>query len=115
MLFQIPATIEDLEDKKDLVQDGKDFVKNGNNQRMKNVEAVLKNPFHFFRPGAQRVHEVYEVPPLLRPGAHQLQIGCVWYISSGKIKNVLSSDSALAVDWTWNCLTGQKSLFCSCF
>lgn len=28
MLFQIPATIEDLEGKKDLVQEGKDLVKN---------------------------------------------------------------------------------------
>lgn len=27
MLFQIPATIEDLEGKKDLVQEGKDLVK----------------------------------------------------------------------------------------
>lgn len=69
MLFQIPATIEDLEGKKYLVQEGKDLVIN-DNQMIKHVEAGLKNPFHFFRPGAQCVHEVYEVPPLLRPGAH---------------------------------------------
>lgn len=89
-IFQIPLTIDDLEGKKDPGLEGKQLVHISWDETVKHFrkqsKSVLRNFSHWFRPGAQCVHQVYEVSPVLWPGTYQLQIGCIWHIASGKTK-----------------------------